>query len=683
MVPPLMSGRWTEWIEMLDQGRQEALFLLLRGRIADAWLLRLEPVLLLAPTALSFWFVRRWGSLAFAALLTLGTAFPLLSWYPSALPPVLLLVAACALLLPREFLGRLRRRSAEGPLLRRGPLQCFAIPIVALCLVFANSLIPEDTLGWRSPMLLNQIGDWQLEGMGRLGTLRAWEVFGLDSFGFMPSGQRLGGPVSLSDREVLDIRTDTPGLLRGTTRSVYSGSTWETGPVRQYRFGALRWSGVQSSLFGTDLLAGAEGRAFLTRFGRSVRANVTVAANLDSTFFVNGRLRELRGTDPFNPAYFTSGTDVFVFSPMGRLTSYETESLVFDAGIPGFADAVDTIAEKATAREERRFKEASAVFLQLPEGLPSRIAAVAKDAVGDETEPYRQALKLVAYLQSGFIYTLTPDVPPADRDFVDRFLEDREGYCVYYASALAVMTRTLGIPSRYVEGFALTPTQESGRYLATGKTAHAWTELYFKGVGWLTFDATPSVGDGGAVTPTPPAPTGGGTNPSATPSPSPTPGPAVPPIETPDPGRWIPILLASLLPFAALFAFVEARRERHRRSFDAAAVARRLPDPSVRLEFYYKDLLAQLALLDLRPQPGETLASFAERAERSLLIKPFSVPEILAPVEALRYGGIPPESDELLRLADYRVKLETRVLNSLSPMRFLLGRILFRGRRFG
>jgi transglutaminase-like putative cysteine protease len=683
LIPPMLNGDWAGWVDTLAQGRQEALFLLLRGRIEDVWLLRLEPILLLVPTALSLVFVRRWGSLPFAALWTLGTSVPLLVWYPKALSPVLLLVAGCALLLPRDFLRRVHRRNSKSPSLRRGPLQIFAIPVVLLCLVFADSLIPADTLGWRSPLLLNQIGDWQLEGMGRLGAIRAWEAFGLDSFGFMPSGQRLGGPVSLSDRKFLDVRTDTPGLLRGSTRSVYTGSSWETGPMRQYRFGALRWSRVQSNLFGTDLPTGEEGRTFLTQFGRTVRATVTIEANLDSTFFVSGRLRDLRGTDPFNPAYFSSETDVFVFSPMRRLASYQTESLVFDSGIPGFAEAVASVADGATTREESRFQEASRTFLQLPEGLPSRVAETARDAVGDETEPYRQALKLVEYLRTGFTYTLTPDVPPADRDFVDRFLEDREGYCVYYASALAVMARTLGIPSRYVEGFALTPDTEPGRYLATGKTAHAWTELYFKGIGWLTFDATPSVGDGGAITPTPPAPTPGGPDPSATPSPSPTAGPPVPPIPTSDPGRWVLVLLAILLPVGAFFAFVSLRRALHRRSFDAAAVSRRLPGPSERLEYYYKDVLAQLALLDLRPQPGETLSSFAERAERSLLIGPHPMPEVLAPVQALRYGGIAPDPEALQRLADYRASLEERLRNSLSTSRYLWGRILFGGRRFG
>ena len=59
---------------------------------------------------------------------------------------------------------------------------------------------------------------------------------------------------------------------------------------------------------------------------------------------------------------------------------------------------------------------------------------------------------LETYLSSNFRYTLTPSNVPSGRDFVEYFLETGEGYCVYFASAMAVMARSLGIPSRMVCG---------------------------------------------------------------------------------------------------------------------------------------------------------------------------------------------------------------------------------------
>ena len=86
---------------------------------------------------------------------------------------------------------------------------------------------------------------------------------------------------------------------------------------------------------------------------------------------------------------------------------------------------------------------------------------------------------------------IVPDVPPDSQDFVTYFLYvGKEGYCTYYASAMTVMCRMAGLPARYVEGFEAQPAADGFAYV-TGKDAHAWTEVYFKGFGWVPFDPTP------------------------------------------------------------------------------------------------------------------------------------------------------------------------------------------------
>ena len=119
------------------------------------------------------------------------------------------------------------------------------------------------------------------------------------------------------------------------------------------------------------------------------------------------------------------------------------------------------------------------------------VVKAAADAAGKGT-PHERALRLQDFFRDGFSYTLTPVVPPADLDFVEHFLQAREGYCVYFATAMAMMARTQGLPSRYVEGF-LSPAPTSGdSYSITGKMAHAWVEIYFDGIGWVLFDPTPT-----------------------------------------------------------------------------------------------------------------------------------------------------------------------------------------------
>lgn len=86
-------------------------------------------------------------------------------------------------------------------------------------------------------------------------------------------------------------------------------------------------------------------------------------------------------------------------------------------------------------------------------------------------------------------------MPPDNRDFVSWFLlDERQGYCTSFATAMAVMARMVGLPSRYVEGYAATPDAD-GVARVTQQNAHAWAEIYFTGFGWLPFDPTPGIGN--------------------------------------------------------------------------------------------------------------------------------------------------------------------------------------------
>ena len=107
------------------------------------------------------------------------------------------------------------------------------------------------------------------------------------------------------------------------------------------------------------------------------------------------------------------------------------------------------------------------------------------------------------YIWARAEYTMQPGTQPADRDFVEYFLnESHKGYCAHYASAAVLLCRMCGIPARYCEGYALTLNN-----FADGKTgtdysinipdyqAHAWAEIYVKGYGWIPYEFTETVAE--------------------------------------------------------------------------------------------------------------------------------------------------------------------------------------------
>jgi len=130
-------------------------------------------------------------------------------------------------------------------------------------------------------------------------------------------------------------------------------------------------------------------------------------------------------------------------------------------------------------------------YLVLPRGYSQRVIDLAQVVAGERQGAYERALALEAYLR-GLPYTYQVQPVPSNGDAVEQFLFDmRHGYCTYYASAMAVMARTMGIPARIAIGYATGEyDQASGAYLIRQSDAHAWPELYINGR-WLPFEPTP------------------------------------------------------------------------------------------------------------------------------------------------------------------------------------------------
>jgi transglutaminase-like putative cysteine protease len=129
--------------------------------------------------------------------------------------------------------------------------------------------------------------------------------------------------------------------------------------------------------------------------------------------------------------------------------------------------------------------------LALPPDLPLRVTDLARSITAGATDPYAQALAIESYLR-GLPYAYEVQPIPAAGDAVDQFLfAMRRGYCTYYASAMAVMARSLGIPARLAVGYATGTYDEAlGAYLVYAADAHAWPELLIDGR-WLPFEPTP------------------------------------------------------------------------------------------------------------------------------------------------------------------------------------------------
>lgn len=130
-------------------------------------------------------------------------------------------------------------------------------------------------------------------------------------------------------------------------------------------------------------------------------------------------------------------------------------------------------------------------YLQLPP-LDARIPELAQSITKDATNDYDKAAKLEAYLSTHYAYTLDLSGPKADDPLANFLFVRRSGHCEYFASAMTVMLRSLGIPARYATGFLPGEYNDvGGDYIIRQSDAHTWVEVYFTNYGWITFDPTP------------------------------------------------------------------------------------------------------------------------------------------------------------------------------------------------
>ena len=135
-------------------------------------------------------------------------------------------------------------------------------------------------------------------------------------------------------------------------------------------------------------------------------------------------------------------------------------------------------------------------YTAVPATVPGSVGALAETIVKDAgaANPYDKAKAIEAYLRANYTYTTTITPPPPGVDRVEWFLfQGKEGYCEYYASAMIIMLRNLGIPARLAGGYAPgTLDPKSGKYVVRESSAHAWPEVYFPAYGWIEFEPTPS-----------------------------------------------------------------------------------------------------------------------------------------------------------------------------------------------
>ncbi|MBR5111345.1 MAG: DUF4129 domain-containing protein [Clostridia bacterium] len=474
-------------------------------------------------------------------------------------------------------------------------------------------------------------------------------AFSLTTEGFQPLNERLGGPAEPVDHDVLEVNTDRKVLLRGKTYDQYTGLNWyDTLSARRYLAVSPRYTALREEVFDLNRpLVGADSVSPVTMRVRVLNRSAT-------TLFAPGHTRSLQLDGDRMVLYYNIAGEYFLTRDLEAGDIY---TLTYLPCTPGTAAAASLVSANASA-DDPHYAEMANDYLQIPDHIQKEIYDIARRAAAGKETPYEKALAIQNYLRRNYRYSLNVQNPPEGVDFIAWFLiGEQQGYCTYFASAMTMLCRIAGLPARYVTGYVALPN-DTGVTVVTGENAHAWTEVYLNGFGWLAFDATPRDDYGADEIPEEEPSGHQGESPSAPESsPEPTVMPTVAPAESPTPAPspaseeepqdgaptptpfppapeneppeqpehkssfpWWLLLLLAAIGLLALRAYqTEPLRQAEKHPAQAVAIL-------------YGAAAALLAARGLRRKPNETLHDFACRADIALAAK--QLPSVLPLTDA-------------------------------------------------
>ncbi len=410
-----------------------------------------------------------------------------------------------------------------------------AMSVISAAVFFgAAVMIPEGT-GINYKELLDKIGTIGSDALDTVGDILGVPLgkpdsrgyFSSDSFGGLSDSISLGAP-SDSSRPVLEVtvsRNDIPVYLRGDIGTEYTGSSWRSiaadaqkytnsvdkgfYPESEYQvFRRLLTASGQDpdKVIPLQMVSAKYLRSTTVVFQPLAAYELTYKDSDSYTFYGDNILRTRRGyintfeSLTLTPAMTGSALDEIVCAA-DRAGMY-TYNYLADSTItaPDMSqeyyltniDAYRGFIESAYKKSDPVISE----FVSRIQVTDHGLGAGSSTYYGLSRERFNAALSICDYFRENFSYSLTAD---NGEDMLSGFLYDtHEGHCALFATAMTLALREMGIPARYVTGYVVYPGSEpdgngSYRHTLTERELHAWTEVYFRGVGWLPFDPTAQV----------------------------------------------------------------------------------------------------------------------------------------------------------------------------------------------
>lgn len=322
--------------------------------------------------------------------------------------------------------------------------------------------------------------------------------------GFNDRGVELGGNGLIKDNDQVVMRVvfpdrpegpppPTPLYFRGISFDTYRNGRWSPSSPQPEHKPLKRWSGI--SLVGTPKGLRLPPDATQKRLQGTLTQEIYLEPMDASVLFLAERpvaiaVPQSRPGGPVQPV----PEGVFL-DAAGR---FSTDDVFGDGRQAGIKYTAWSAIAPPPEAELRRVpaatpeeQEALAGYLDVS-GVPEAVLELGRALTAQAKGPYAKAMAVQRHLQTSYKYTLDLVHEEGKEPLAEFLFERKQGHCEYFASAMAILLRAAGVPTRHVAGFYGGEWNEVGHYLQVRqRDAHAWVEVYLGAAGWVSFDATP------------------------------------------------------------------------------------------------------------------------------------------------------------------------------------------------
>lgn len=348
--------------------------------------------------------------------------------------------------------------------------------ILSLFITMIGYISPKADAKWVDPT-------------GRFSSFQGKGIIGQSSIkkiGYGDDDSSLGGPFIQDDTIVINTISNKRVYLRGESKDQYTGLGW-----------------IKSELTNEEELVTIDkvtDHDFPYQFIRNSAKLERQPFNqrlifIDETFnniFLGGDWKKITVNN--SPDINTAKTNTF---SQNLFAETKIDDYTIEGEVPVISE--NLLRKTNTDYSDELIEEYLKPYMSLPETVPSRVSDLALEITSRYNNPYDKVNAIKYYLRRNYEYdTKNVPIPNENEDFVDQFLfESQIGYCDYFSTSMVVLSRSIGIPARWVKGFTpgeVTYSMETELYegVIRNQDAHSWVEVYFSGVGWIPFEPTPN-----------------------------------------------------------------------------------------------------------------------------------------------------------------------------------------------